>query len=74
MQWILLPWDIQKLADQAYERLKPNPRHPSLQCKKVGRFWAARVGLHYRALVVKTADGFVWFWAGTHAEYNNLIG
>jgi hypothetical protein len=69
-----LPQDIQKLADQAYERLKQNPRHPSLRFKKVGRFWSARVGVHYRAVAVEAADEFVWFWVGTHAEYNKLLG
>ncbi|MGH9962060.1 MAG: hypothetical protein ACREBC_33850 [Pyrinomonadaceae bacterium] len=69
-----LPQDIRKLADQAYERLKQNPRHPSLRFKRVGRFWSARVGAHYRAVAVEAADGFVWFWVGTHAEYNKLLG
>jgi len=69
-----LPQDIRKLADQAYERLKQNPRHPSLRFKRVGRFWSERVGIHYRAVAVEVADGFVWFWVGTHAEYNKLLG
>jgi len=33
-----LPEQIQKLADQNYELLKGDPRHPSLRFKKVGRF------------------------------------
>ena len=65
---------IQRLADEAYERLKQDPHYPGLQFKKVGRFWSARVGNHYRALAVEAADGFVWFWIGTHAEYDRLIG
>ena len=28
------------LADKNYALLKDNPRHPSLQFKKVGRFWS----------------------------------
>jgi len=69
-----LPQDIQKLADQAYERLKQNPRHPSLHFKKIGRFWSARVGGHHRALAVEVADDLVWFWIGTHADYDKLLG
>jgi len=69
-----LPPDIQKLADQAYERLKQNPRHPSLHFKKIGRFCSARVGGHHRALAVEAADGLVWFWVGTHANYDKLLG
>jgi len=33
----LLPEEIQPLADQNFELLKTNPRHPSLHFKKVDR-------------------------------------
>lgn len=69
-----LPQSIQKLGDRAYARLKDNPQHPSLHFKKVGRFWSVRVGSHYRALGVEAADGPVWFWIGTHADYDRLVG
>jgi hypothetical protein len=69
-----LPREVQGQADQAFARLKQDPRHPSLHFKKVGRFWSARVGSHYRALAVETADGFVWFWVGSHADYDRLLG
>ena len=48
-----LPQDIQALADKNYALLKDNPRHPSLQLKKVERFWSVRVGARYRALAVE---------------------
>jgi hypothetical protein len=60
-----LPASIQELADRNFELLKSNPRHPSLYLKKVGR--------KYRALAVKTEEGLIWFWIGTHAEYNGLV-
>lgn len=66
--------DARKLADQAYGHLKQDPRYPSLRFKKVGRYWSVRVGGNYRALAVEAADGLVWFWIGTHAEYDKLIG
>ncbi len=68
-----LPTEVQSLADRAYELLEQNPRHPSLRFKKVGEYWSARVGDHFRALAVEAQDGFVWFWVGTHAEYDRLI-
>lgn len=68
-----LPEGIRSLADQAFARLKEDSTHPALHFKKVGRFRSARVGLHYRALAVEAADGLVWFWIGTHAEYDRLI-
>ena len=33
-----------------------------------------RVGIGYRALAVDSPDGPVWFWIGSHAEYDRLIG
>jgi hypothetical protein len=68
-----LPTEVQQLADRAYEALKRDPHHPSLHLKKVGRYWSARVGDHYRALAVEAPDGLVWFWIGSHAEYDKLL-
>jgi len=45
-----------------------------LHFKKVGRYWSARVRNHHRALAVEAPGGLVWFWIGTHAEYDKLIG
>jgi len=69
-----LPAEIQKLADKNFELLKGDPDHPSLNLKKVGRFWSARVGRSYRALAAEHDDGLLWFWIGTHAECDHLIG
>lgn len=68
-----LPDGIRDLADQAFERLRDDPRHPSLRLKKVGAFWSARVGLRYRALARERAEGLVWFWIGPHDRYDQLI-
>jgi hypothetical protein len=54
-----LPSPVRKLADANFSLLKRDPRHPSLQFKKVGRYWSARVGLRYRALAVETDDGYL---------------
>jgi hypothetical protein len=69
-----LPVEIQRLANSCYELLRTNSRHPSLHLKKVGRFWSVRVGLHYRAVAVEDGPDLVWFWIGTHAEYDRLLG
>ena len=65
---------IQELADKNYELLKTNPRHPSLQLKKVGKYWSVRVGIKYRAVAVEVEEGLLWFWIGTHAEYDHSLG
>ena len=68
-----LPPDIQSQADKQFELLKRDPRHPSLQFKKVGKIWSARVNLAIRALAVEDGDNFVWFWIGDHREYERLV-
>ena len=68
-----LPEEVQELADKSFALLKGNPKHPSLHFKKVDRFWSARVGLHYRAVAVEAPDGLLWFWIGTHGEYDRIV-
>ncbi|HEX3101477.1 MAG TPA: hypothetical protein VHQ01_06795 [Pyrinomonadaceae bacterium] len=69
-----LPKEIQQLADKNYELLKQNESHPSLHFKKVGKgLWSVRVGRGYRALGREKPEGIVWFWIGTHADYDGLI-
>jgi hypothetical protein len=68
-----LPASIQELADKNFGLLKANPRHPSLHMKKAGRYWSVRVGIKYRALAVEIEEGLLWFWIGTHAEYDRLV-
>ena len=68
-----LPAGAREQADTAYDLLVSDPRHPSLQFKKVGKYWSARIGLNYRALAVEADDGLVWFWIGTHNEYDRIV-
>jgi len=67
-----LPDNVRALADKNYALLKDNPQHPSLHFKKAGRYWSVRVGLRYRALAVEADDSLVWFWIGSHADYDAL--
>jgi hypothetical protein len=69
-----LPASVQALADKAFALLKADPRHPSLAFKKVGIYWSARVGIRHRALGVDLPEGVLWFWIGSHAEYDRLVG
>jgi len=67
----------QSLCDEwrtvTFNFLKSDPHHPSLHFKRIGRYWSARAGLHYRALAVEIEEGLLWFWIGSHAEYDRLI-
>ncbi len=68
-----LPENVRSLADKNYALLKENPRHPSLQLKRVGRFWSVRVGSRYRALAAPVDGDLLWFWIGSHADYDAIV-
>jgi hypothetical protein len=69
-----LPKPVQELADKSFGVLKNDPHHPSLHFKKIGNFWSVRIGLYYRAIGVNIPEGVLWFWIGSHANYDKLIG
>jgi hypothetical protein len=71
-----LPSHIQRKARASYQLWKENPYYPSLQFKQihsVKQIYSVRVGIGWRAVGVKDGDGMVWYWIGSHEEYNNLI-
>ena len=67
--------EIKELARKAYGLFRDNPRHPSLQFKKVHEdsIYSVRVTLGYRALGLLEDEEVTWFWIGTHAEYDRLL-
>jgi hypothetical protein len=69
-----LPVNVRSLADKAFAQLKADSRHPSLHLKKIGAYWSVRVGLHHRALGREVEDGVLWFWIGSHADYDDIAG
>lgn len=64
---------VSDLADKQFALLKANPQHPSLHFKRIKRFHSVRVGVHYRALAVDVPDGLLWFWIGSHADYDRIV-
>jgi hypothetical protein len=69
-----MPAEVQATADKNYAFLRENPYHPSLHFKKIGTLWSARVGEHYRVLGHDVEGGVHWFWIGSHADYDKLVG
>ena len=70
-----LPPDIQKQARAAYHLWKENPYYPSLQFKRIDPqepIYSVRIGLHYRAVGIWEGDTILWYFIGTHAEYDHL--
>jgi hypothetical protein len=68
-----LPEDVRQRADKQYERLASDSAHPSVHLKPVGQFWSARATDAVRALAVREENTFIWFWVGTHDEYQRLL-
>lgn len=53
-----------------------DPWHPGLQFKKLegeDDIYSARIGLGYRALAVVKKDRVIWYWIGSHADYDRLV-
>ena len=64
-----LPADIQARAAQALERFVANPRHPSLQVKKMEGapdIWELRVSDNYRVTSQRFSGGVLLRRIGTH--------
>ncbi len=71
-----LPARIQVRAREAYRSFVADPSHPGLGFKQVHPsrpVFSARVSLGYRALAVRDGDTWVWFWIGSHADYDQLL-
>jgi hypothetical protein len=67
---------VQDQARLASRLFRDNPEHPSLRFKPVHPtrpIYSARVGLGYRALAVRDGDAVIWFWIGSHADYDHLL-
>lgn len=64
-----LPQHVQRRVDKTLGLLLADPRHPSLQIKKIkGREnrWEGRVTLHYRVTFMIESDAYVLLRVGTH--------
>ena len=71
-----LPPRIQARARQAYRMFAQDPSHPGLNFKQVRSsrpIFSARVSLGYRALAIRDADTWIWFWIGSHSDYDQLL-
>jgi hypothetical protein len=71
-----LPQSIRKQAGKTYQLWKNNPHHPSLEFKPVGKnkpIYSVRIGLGWRAFGLIHKEQIIWFWIGSHAEYDRLI-
>jgi len=71
-----LPARIKRQTRKNYRIWKSNPNHPGVDFKRVGRkspVYSVRVAIGWRALGLKNANSILWFWIGSHAEYDRLL-
>ena len=68
--------DIQSQSRKAYKLFLQNSTHPSLHFKRIHQtqpVYSIRINLNYRAVGIMKEQNIVWFWIGTHDEYERLI-
>ena len=71
-----LPAQIRERAYEAYLQFKEDPSHPSLRFKKIHSelpIYSVRISKNYRAVGQLDKNTIIWFWIGSHAEYDKLL-
>jgi hypothetical protein len=71
-----LPGGVRERARAAYRLFRMDPSHSSLRFKPVHParpIYSVRIGLGYRALGVRDGDTMMWFWIGSHGDYDRLL-
>ncbi|WP_397197122.1 hypothetical protein [Nodosilinea sp. LEGE 07298] len=72
-----LPNQVQQQTRSAYRHFQKDPSYPSLRFKKVHPdlpIYSARINKNYRVVGQLEGDTVIWFWVGSHAEYDRLLG
>jgi len=71
-----LPKPIRQQARKAYQLFRDNPQHPSLNFKRVHTnepIYSARITRSYRTIGIVDDDVIIWFWIGSHSDYDALL-
>lgn len=71
-----LPNRIKRKARKNYKLWKQNKQHPSLEFKRVHagkHIYSIRIGIGWRALGIIAEDTIVWFWIGSHNDYEKFL-
>jgi Txe/YoeB family toxin of Txe-Axe toxin-antitoxin module len=71
-----MPAEVRRQARQAYRLFSSDPYHSSLRFKKLpphDDIWSARINAGYRAVGRREGDAIVWFFIGSHADYDRLL-
>lgn len=69
-----LPMDIQRQARERFRLWQSDAFNAALHFKLLaGDVWSVRVNQQYRAVGRRKGNLIVWFWIGSHADYDELI-
>jgi len=71
-----LPASVRSYAQRVCGRWQVDPWQPALQFKPIHQslpIYSVRIGLHWRAIGIREADKVIWFWIGSHKEYDQKI-
>lgn len=71
-----LPPHVQKQAREAYIAWADDPWQPKLQFKQIHGsrpIFSARIGIDWRAVCIRSDDNALWYFIGSHADYDKLI-
>ena len=72
-----LPAEVREKARLAYRLWRTNPSQPGLRFKPIrghDDLYSVRIGRGWRAIGRLEDDTVTWFWIGSHADYDGLIG
>ena len=70
------PEAVRVKAEAAYRLWAANPAHPSLRFKKVHDtlpIYSVRIDIDWRAVGILRDGAMIWFWIGSHKEYEKLL-
>jgi len=71
-----LPVLIKKQARDVFKCFQEDPFYPSLYFKRVHSsrpIFSIRISKSYRAVGVLQENEIIWFWIGSHSEYDKLL-
>jgi len=78
-----LPPSIRSIARKAFRLFQADPMHPSLRNHALTTTGAGRhivgsrsvsITMSYRAIYFIDGETNVWYWIGTHADYDSFVG
>jgi hypothetical protein len=71
-----LPQNVKKEAKKAYRQFKKDSYYPGLRFKRIHStrpIFSLRITKDYRALGIQQDNYILWFWIGTHSDYDLIL-